>query len=242
MTDQTEQRGNQTEQRDNRPAQRPTSQATQTTQQQVNQTAWAACDTFRGVVDAGQYKDYILVMLFLKYISDLWNDRVERFQERYGGDEARIRRRLAPRALRPARGREFLRSVRTARRSEYRRADQHRPARDRGREPFEARRRVPQHRLQLGSQPRPGEGPQPPSRQPAPGFRQPGPRSASVEGVRRRHRRVLPLPHLALRVGRRQEGRGILHAVRRIPAARRSRRAEARRHDMRPGLRFPARC
>ena len=29
------------------------------TQQEVNQTAWAACDTFRGVVDAGQYKDYI---------------------------------------------------------------------------------------------------------------------------------------------------------------------------------------
>ena len=25
-----------------------------------------ACDTFRGVVDAGQYKDYILVMLFLR--------------------------------------------------------------------------------------------------------------------------------------------------------------------------------
>ena len=28
------------------------------TQSQVNQTAGAACDTFRGVVDAGQYKDY----------------------------------------------------------------------------------------------------------------------------------------------------------------------------------------
>ena len=27
------------------------------TQSQVNQTAWAACDTFRGVVDAGQYKE-----------------------------------------------------------------------------------------------------------------------------------------------------------------------------------------
>ena len=37
----------------------------QLTQQQVNQMAGAACDTFRGVVDAGQYKDYILVMLFL---------------------------------------------------------------------------------------------------------------------------------------------------------------------------------
>ena len=64
------------------------------TQQQVNQTAWAACDTFRGVVDAGQYKDYILVMLFLKYISDLWNDHIETYRARYGDDEARIRRRL----------------------------------------------------------------------------------------------------------------------------------------------------
>ena len=64
------------------------------TQSQVNQTAWAACDTFRGVVDAGQYKDYILVMLFLKYISDLWNDHVAAYRQRFGDDAARIRRRL----------------------------------------------------------------------------------------------------------------------------------------------------
>lgn len=64
------------------------------TQQQINQAAWSACDTFRGVVDAGQYKDYILVMLFLKYVSDLWKDHVESYRKQYGGDEARIRRRL----------------------------------------------------------------------------------------------------------------------------------------------------
>lgn len=66
----------------------------QITQQQINQTAWAACDTFRGVVDAGQYKDYILVMLFLKYISDLWNDHLETYRQQFGGDESRILRRL----------------------------------------------------------------------------------------------------------------------------------------------------
>ena len=66
----------------------------QLTQNQVNQTAWAACDTFRGVIDAGQYKDYILVMLFLKYISDHWNDHVENYRKQYGGDDDRIRRRL----------------------------------------------------------------------------------------------------------------------------------------------------
>jgi type I restriction enzyme M protein len=64
------------------------------TQQEINQTVWAACDTFRGVVDAGQYKDYILVMLFLKYISDLWNDHFETYKKQFGGDDVRIRRRM----------------------------------------------------------------------------------------------------------------------------------------------------
>jgi type I restriction enzyme M protein len=42
----------------------------------------------------GSIKDYILVMLFLKYISDLWNDHVAAYRQRFGDDEARIRRRL----------------------------------------------------------------------------------------------------------------------------------------------------
>jgi type I restriction enzyme M protein len=64
------------------------------TQQEINNTAWAACDTFRGVVDAGQYKDYILVMLFMKYISDLWNDHFEAYKKQFGGEDVRIRRRM----------------------------------------------------------------------------------------------------------------------------------------------------
>ncbi len=31
---------------------------------------WSSCDELRGGMDAGQYKDYVLVMLFIKYISD----------------------------------------------------------------------------------------------------------------------------------------------------------------------------
>ena len=63
-------------------------------QSEINATAWAACDTFRGVVDPAQYKDYILVMLFLKYISDVWKDHYESYQQQYGEDDVRIRRRL----------------------------------------------------------------------------------------------------------------------------------------------------
>ena len=31
---------------------------------------WAACDDLRGGMDASQYKDYVLVLLFIKYVSD----------------------------------------------------------------------------------------------------------------------------------------------------------------------------
>jgi type I restriction enzyme M protein len=33
---------------------------------------WASCDELRGGMEASQYKDYVLVMLFIKYISDKW--------------------------------------------------------------------------------------------------------------------------------------------------------------------------
>ena len=36
-------------------------------QEEVNSTLWRACDTFRGKIDSSIYKDYVLVMLFIKY-------------------------------------------------------------------------------------------------------------------------------------------------------------------------------
>ena len=67
---------------------------TKVRQKDINDAAWAACDTFRGAVDPAQYKDYILVMLFLKYVSDAWREHFEHYREQYGSDDARIRRRL----------------------------------------------------------------------------------------------------------------------------------------------------
>ena len=61
---------------------------------EVRNTVWAACDTFRGVLDASEYKDFILPFLFLKYISDVWKEHYAEMRTRYGDDEGRIRRRM----------------------------------------------------------------------------------------------------------------------------------------------------
>ena len=35
---------------------------------------WATCDELRGGMDASQYKDYVLFMLFIKYITDKYGN------------------------------------------------------------------------------------------------------------------------------------------------------------------------
>src|SRR5665213_3147940 len=35
---------------------------------------WASCDQLRGGMDASQYKDYVLFMLFIKYVSDKYGN------------------------------------------------------------------------------------------------------------------------------------------------------------------------
>ena len=55
---------------------------------------WQACDTFRGVIDPAQYKDYILTMLFVKYLSDIHKSKKAEFEKKYKGDPVRIQRAL----------------------------------------------------------------------------------------------------------------------------------------------------
>ncbi len=59
-------------------------------QDEVNKAVWAACDTFRGTVSPDIYKDYVLTILFLKYISDVWRDHYETYQKEYGNAPALI--------------------------------------------------------------------------------------------------------------------------------------------------------
>lgn len=64
-------------------------------QDEINNVAWRACDTFRGSLDPSDYKNYILVMLFVKYISDVIKDHRAVYLLEYKGDENRVARRLA---------------------------------------------------------------------------------------------------------------------------------------------------
>src|SRR5689334_7026813 len=66
----------------------------QINQDEINAILWKACDTFRGTVDPAEYKNYILVMLFLKYISDVWWEHYELYKEQYKEDGERLLRRL----------------------------------------------------------------------------------------------------------------------------------------------------
>lgn len=60
----------------------------------ISNTLWRACDTFRGKIDSSIYKDYILVMLFVKYLSDTYKEHVEEYTKKYEGDTERIQRAL----------------------------------------------------------------------------------------------------------------------------------------------------
>lgn len=62
------------------------------TQQDINNAVWKACDTFRGSIDPSVYKDYVLTMLFIKYLSDVHDDKHEEYLKKYNGDTERAKR------------------------------------------------------------------------------------------------------------------------------------------------------
>ena len=63
-----------------------------TTKEMVENIVWKACDTFRGSIDSSLYKDYILSMLFVKYLSDFAKEKIKELESKYSGDK--LKRRL----------------------------------------------------------------------------------------------------------------------------------------------------
>lgn len=64
------------------------------TQEELNKKLWGAADSARGVVDAGVFKDYVLALLFYKYMSDMHKAEREKLKDKYGENEERIKMRL----------------------------------------------------------------------------------------------------------------------------------------------------
>ena len=65
-----------------------------TTKEDIQKVLWNAAGSFRGKIDSGKYKDYILSMLFVKYLSDAIKETKEELTKRYNGDAERIQRAL----------------------------------------------------------------------------------------------------------------------------------------------------
>lgn len=60
------------------------------TQEQINNKLWGVCDTFRGTIGSDKYKDYVLSMLFIKYLSDRYKWKLKQLKEKYKDDEEMI--------------------------------------------------------------------------------------------------------------------------------------------------------
>ena len=66
-----------------------------TTRADIQRVLWNACDSFRGKIDSSRYKDYILSMLFVKYLSDVTKEMREKYMQQYAGDERRVERAMS---------------------------------------------------------------------------------------------------------------------------------------------------
>lgn len=64
------------------------------TQKEINNIVWKACDSLRPVMGSGQYKDYVLTLLFVKYLSDVWKDKVTQYRQKYPDNEEMVQRQL----------------------------------------------------------------------------------------------------------------------------------------------------
>src|SRR5438270_11106297 len=56
-------------------------------QQQLESYLWGAATLLRGVMDAGDYKQFIFPLLFFKRLSDVYDEERARALESSGGDE-----------------------------------------------------------------------------------------------------------------------------------------------------------
>jgi hypothetical protein len=210
------------------------------TQEEINGILWRACDTFRGTVDPAEYKNYILVMLFVKYISDVWRDHYDTLLARYNGDEVRARRMMRHEKFVLPDGCDFL--------SLY----EQRNAPNLGEIINKALEKVEEankdklegvfRNIDFNSEAALGRARERNERLRNLGPQRPGERDSGARRTCRLHcraarrdRRCLRVSHRALCGGRGQEGRRVLHPARSLDVAGAAARAAAGRAPVRPG-------
>lgn len=64
-----------------------------TTFDDIKNALWAGANTFRDNIDASNYKDYVLSMFFVKYLSDTFDESVKELEKEYSG--IRLERQIA---------------------------------------------------------------------------------------------------------------------------------------------------
>jgi type I restriction enzyme M protein len=68
----------------------PTSGASAATTKPMEQMLWDAACSIRGEKDAAKFKDYLLPLLFLKRLSDVFDDEIDRLAEEYDDRETAL--------------------------------------------------------------------------------------------------------------------------------------------------------
>ncbi|MEZ0491763.1 N-6 DNA methylase [Kineococcus sp. TBRC 1896] len=71
------------------PRKRAAAPAAPTTMKELKDTLWKAADKLRGSMDASQYKDVVLGLVFLKYISDAFDERRDQLRAELLADDLR---------------------------------------------------------------------------------------------------------------------------------------------------------
>lgn len=68
------------------PRKKPVQSQVPSTMKELKDTLWKAADKLRGSLSASQYKDVILGLVFLKYVSDAYDGRREAIRAELAAD------------------------------------------------------------------------------------------------------------------------------------------------------------
>jgi hypothetical protein len=197
------------------------------TQQELESYLWGAAVILRGLVDAGDYKQFVFPLLFFKRLSDVWDEDYAAALAESKGDADYA----TCDGQRPLRHPGGCALEGRARRREGRRQEAaERAARHRGRQP-----RPPRRHLRRRAVDQQGAPARRHAEEPARALL--GAHALARQRARGRTRQRLRVPDQEVRRRQRPHGAGVLHQPHRGPPDGADARAQVRREHLRPDLR-----